>query len=330
MRATIVLTVAILTVTACAIGTASAETHRFTATRYYLTYSAAHPPALRIKPGDRVVTQTIDAEGRDAADTKVSDTPNPQIGPFFIEGAEPGDTLVVTLNRVETNRTTARMGALLAPYALDPAFLRSRAERRADRETWTIDKAKGVVRTTSSLAPGPIELPLAPMLGCIATAPRGNEAFTATTPGRFGGNMDYVGVTTGARLMLPVNVPGALLFLGDGHARMGEGEVVGTGLETSMDVEFTVDLIKGKAITWPRLENADYIMVLASARPLLEALQHADTEMLTWLMSDYGFDERSASILMGEALEIEVANIVDPNFTMVTKIRKKYLPGRTQ
>jgi amidase len=307
---------------------ASAETHHFVASHYYITYSAAHPPALRIKPGDRVVTQTIDAEGRDATDTKVSDTPNPQIGPFFIEGAEPGDTLVVVLNRVETNRTTARMGGLLAPYALDPAFLRSRAERQAARETWTIDKQKGVARTTSSgIAPGPIELPLAPMLGCIATAPRNNEAFSATTPGRFGGNMDYVGVTTGARVMLPVSVPGALLFLGDGHARMGEGEVVGTGLETSMDVEFTVELIKGKAIAWPRLENADYIMVLGSARPLLEALQHADTEMLTWLMSDYGFDERSASILMGEALEIEIANIVDPNFTVVTKIKKRFLPG---
>src|SRR5215212_446287 len=98
---------------------ATAETHRFTATRFYVTYSAAHPPALRIRPGDRVVTQTIDAEGRDAADAKVADTPNPQIGPFFIEGAEPGDTLVVTLNRVDTNRETARMGGLLAPYALD-------------------------------------------------------------------------------------------------------------------------------------------------------------------------------------------------------------------
>jgi len=321
--------VALCLVASCAAATANAETHQFKATRFYITYSASHPPALRIKPGDRVVTQTIDAEGRDAADVKVADTPNPQIGPFFIEGAEPGDTLVVKLVRLETNRATARMGGLLAPYALDPQFLRSRAERQAERETWTIDKQKGVARTTTAgMKPGPLELPIAPMLGCIATAPRSNEAFTATTPGRFGGNMDYVGVTTGATLMLPVSVPGALLFMGDGHARMGEGEVVGTGLETSMDVEFTVDLIKGKAIGWPRLENDDYIMVLGSARPLLEALQHANTEMLTWLMTDYGFDERSASILMGEALEIDTANIVDPTFTVVTKILKKYLPRK--
>jgi acetamidase/formamidase len=316
-----------LAVVATVAGTASAETLRFTATRYYGTYSAAHPPALRIKPGDHVVTQTIDAEGRDASDAKVADGPNPEIGPFFVEGAEPGDTLVVTLVRVEPNRATARMGGLLAPYALDPQFLRSRAERQAERETWAIDRERHVARTTTAgMKPGPIELPIAPMLGCIATAPRGGEAFSSTTPGRFGGNMDYVGVTTGARVLLPVSVPGALLFMGDGHARMGEGEVVGTGLETSMDVEFTVELIKSKAIGWPRLENDTYIMVLGSARPLLEALQHADTEMLTWLMTDYGFDERSASILMGEALEIDVANIVDPNFTVVTKIAKKYLP----
>jgi amidase len=312
----------------CAGAVVCAETLHFTPTHYYITYSAAHPPALHVKPGDHVITQTVDAEGRDVADNKVADTPNPQIGPFYVDGAEPGDTLLVKLIRVEPNRATARMGGQLAPYALDPQFLR-RAERQSARETWTIDKAHGVARTTTpSVKPGVIELPIAPMLGCIATAPRSDEAFTATTPGRFGGNMDYVGVTTGATLMLPVNVPGALLFMGDGHARMGEGEVVGTGLETSMDVEFSVDLIKKKAIGWPRLENADYIMVLGSARPLIEALQHADTEMLTWLMTDYGFDERSASLLMGEALEIDVANIVDPNFTVVTKIRKQYLPHR--
>jgi len=310
-------------------GTAFAETHRFLPTRFYATYSALHPPALRIKPGDRVITQTIDSGGRDATDTKVADGPNPETGPFFVEGAEPGDTLVVTLHRVETNRTTARMGGLLAPYAIDPQFLRSRGERRTEQETWIIDKQKGVARTTTAeMKPRTIELPLAPMIGCIATAPRNNEALTATTPGRYGGNMDYVGVTNGARIMLPVSVPGALLFLGDGHARMGEGEVVGTGLETSMEVEFTVDLIKKKAIGWPRLENDEYIMVLGSARPLLEALQHADTEMLEWLMADYGFDERSASILMGQALEIDVANVVDPNFTVVTKIKKRFLPAK--
>jgi len=122
--------------------------------------------------------------------------------------------------------------------------------------------------------------------------------------------------------------PGALLFLGDGHARQGEGEVVGSGLETSMDVEFTVDLLKNKNIGWPRLENGTHVMVLGSARPLLEALQHATTELQKWLMADYGMTERGAQTLMGQTTEYEVANVVDPNFTVVAKIRKAMLPKR--
>jgi acetamidase/formamidase len=125
--------------------------------------------------------------------------------------------------------------------------------------------------------------------------------------------------------MLPVTEPGALLFIGDGHARQGEGELVGTGLETSLDVEFSVALVKKTAIAWPRLENDTYLMVLGSARPLLQALQHATSEMHRWLMTDYGLSERGASLLMGQALEYEVANVVDPNFTMVAKMRKSLL-----
>jgi acetamidase/formamidase len=310
-------------------GTGAAETHRFTPTRYFNTFSFAHPPVLRIKPGDRVITHTVDSGGTDAAGNRVTEGPNPQTGPFFVEGAEPGDVLLVTLNRIEPNRATARTGGLLAPYTLDPAFLRSRAERQGAPEIWAIDKARGIVRTTTEgLRPRTIELPLVPMLGCVGTAPARKEAISTSTPGRFGGNMDYFGLVAAVTVMLPVSEPGALLFIGDGHARQGEGEMAGVGLETSMDVEFTVGLVKKKAIGWPRMETTDAILVLGSARPLLQALQHATTEMLAWLMEDYGFDERSASLLIGQALEVQVANIVDPNFTAVAKLRKAYLPAR--
>ena len=308
---------------------ASAETHRFAPATFYNTFSFAHPSALRIKPGDRVITVTADAGGVDAKDQRVASGPNPQTGPFYIEGAEPGDMLVVTLNRIEPNRTTARSSTLLAPYAVDPAFLRSTAAPQARQETWIIDRAKGVARTSSTdLRPGVLEFPLIPMLGCIGTAPRNKEAVSTSTPGSFGGNMDYAGMVAGVKVMLPVYEPGALLFVGDGHARQGHGEVVGTGLEISMEVEFTVDLVKKKTIGWPRLENDEYIMVLGSERPLLQAFQHATTELLRWLMSDYGFDERTASMLMGQALEYEIANVVDPHFTVVAKIRKRHLPQR--
>jgi acetamidase/formamidase len=188
---------------------------------------------------------------------------------------------------------------------------------------------KGVVWIESSdLTPSHLEVPLKPMLGCVGVAPSRKEAIAAITPGAFGGNMDYAGLGAGTKLMLPVNEPGALLFMGDGHARMGEGEAAGTGVETSMDVEFTVALVKKKAIAWPRLENDAHIMVLGSARPLLEAFQHATTEMQKWLMADYGFSERGSSTFMGQALEYEIANVVDPNFTVVAKMRKSMLPRR--
>jgi acetamidase/formamidase len=171
-----------------------------------------------------------------------------------------------------------------------------------------------------------IEVPLRPMLGCVGVAPPRKEAVATSTPDVFGGNMDYNGMVAGVKLMLPVSEPGALLFVGDGHARQGDGEVVGNALETSMNVEFRVDLIKKKTIGWPRLETDVYVMVLGSARPLLQALQHATTELQRWLMADYGFDERGSSLLLGHALEYDIANIVDPHFTVVAKLRKSFLP----
>jgi len=307
----------------------SSQTHRFTPTTFYTTYSFAHPAALRIKPGDRVVTKTIDAAGVDWNDKAVSPGGNPQTGPFYIEGAEPEDVLVVTIEKIEPNRATGYSGSLLAPYAATPQSIAARTDREAKRVIWNIDKSKGMVTLDSSdITPAHLELPLKPMLGCIAVAPSRKEAIAAITPGAHGGNMDYAGMVAGVKLMLPVNEPGALLFLGDGHARMGEAEAAGTGVETSMDVEFTVGLVKKKAIAWPRLETDTHIMVLGSARPLLEAFQIATSEMQRWLMADYGFSERGASTFMGQAMEYEIANVVDPNFTVVAKMRKSWLPNR--
>jgi amidase len=307
------------------------ETHRFTPTEYHNTFSGAHRPALRLKPGDRVVTKTIDAWGFDSQGKKVAERPNPQTGPFFVEGAERGDVLVVQLEKIEPNRATAWSGSLLAPYAVDPGFLRSHGLKEQQDQIWTIDKKNGIAWLESSaIHPGRIEVPLKPMLGCLAVAPDRKEAIATSTPDTFGGNLDYNGLVAGVKVMLPVFESGALLFLGDGHAAQGDGEIIGNALETSMDVEFSVDLIKGKTINWPRAENQDYIMVLGSARPLLQALQQATTEMQRWLMSDYGFDERGSSLLMGHVILYDIANIVDPHFTVVAKIRKSHLAGKRQ
>jgi len=294
--------------------------------RFYNTFSFAHPPAMRIKPGERIVTKTADAAGVDWNGKQVAQGPNPQTGPFFVEGAEPGDMLVVSFEKLEINRPSGYSSSLLAPYAVDPAALIARVDREPRRANWILDKAKNVARLDGNDIGG-IELRLRPMLGCVGVAPARKEAVATSTPGPFGGNMDYAGMNAGVRLMLPVFEPGALLFIGDGHALQGEGEVVGTGIETSMDVEFSVQVVKKKALQWPRLENDTYLMVLGSERPLLQALQHATSEMHRWLMQDYGLSERGASTLMGQTLEYEVGNVVDPHFTMVAKIRKATLAG---
>jgi amidase len=320
-----VLLLFVLAVSLCA------ETYHFEPKEFHNTFSGAHKPVLTIKPGDHVITSTIDARGADATGTTRGQGPNPQTGPFFIEGAQPGDTLVVHLLRLETNRATGYSGTLLAPYTADPAFLRGEALREPKTLIWQIDKKKGVATLDSpDFKPGHLELPLNPMLGCVAVAPAGKAAIPTSTPDNFGGNMDYNGMVAGTTLMLPVNEPGAFFFLGDGHARQGDGEVTGGAIETSLDVEFSVDLIKGKKINWPRLENSDYIMVLGSSRSFIEALQHANTEMQRWLMADYGFDERGSSLLMGQGMESAISNVVDPEFTVVAKMKKQYLPQDTR
>ncbi len=316
-------------IAAVAATAAQAETHRFTPSTYYTTYSFAHPPALRIKSGDTVITKTIDAAGVDFQSKSVSPGGNPETGPFYIEGAEPGDSIVVTIVKLDTNRAMAYSGSLLAPYAATPQSIAARADREPKRLTWTIDRAKGVATLDQAdVQPGGISLPLRPMLGCIGVAPARKEAIAANTPGAFGGNMDYAYLGQGVKVTLPVFEPGALLFLGDGHARQGEAEPAGTGLETSMDVVFQVELVKKKTIAWPRVETDTHIVILGSARPLLEAFQIASSDMQKLLMDEYGFTERGAQTYMGQAAEYEIANVVDPSFTVAAKIRKSLLPKK--
>src|SRR6202171_6042897 len=161
----------VLLLTLALTATGFAETHRFEPTEFYNTFSGAHKPVLRIKPGDRVVTYTIDARGVDSAGVQRGQGPNPETGPFYIEGAEPGDTLVVHLLRLETNRATGYSASLLAPYTADPGFLRLEALREPKQATWQIDKQKGVAYLDpGEFFKGPrIELPLLHMLACIGT-----------------------------------------------------------------------------------------------------------------------------------------------------------------
>ena len=136
--------------------------------------------------------------------------------------------------------------------------------------------------------------------------------------------MDYRGFAEGVTVYFPVFVSGALFHLGDGHAVQGDGEIVGTGIEISFDVQFTVNLIKKKGIGWPRAENDDYILTAGNARPLDQAVQHATTELIRWL-EELGLEKKAAHILLGQCVEYDVGNVFDPAYTMICKVKKSIL-----
>ena len=298
-------------------------THQFQPMTYYNTFGS-HPPALHIADGDQVITTTIDAGGSDALGQAVAGNPNPQTGPFYVDGAEPGDTLQVSLESLSPNRAIGYSYTMLAPNVVDPAYVRHLP--KPERAEWRIDSARGTAALLTPLAGlSRLSLALNPMLGCLGVAPDGAQFISTATSGPYGGNMDYVGIVSGTTVYFPVFVPGALLHLGDGHAVQGDGELVGTGIEISFDVRFTVRLLKGKTIQWPRGENDDFIFTMGNARPLDQALQHATTEMCQWLQEDYGLNEHAASTLMGMCARYDLGNIFDPAYTMVCKMSKQVL-----
>jgi acetamidase/formamidase len=164
------------------------------------------------------------------------------------------------------------------------------------------------------------------MLGRVAVAPAGEESWGGLWPGNFGGNMDAPDVREGATVYLPIFHDGALFYFGDIHAAQGDGEIVGSGLETTADVTFQFDLIKGRTIRWPRIEDATHICVAGSVRPLIDAFRIAHVELIEWLAADYGFDRLEAFQVVSQAGTARVANIVDPNYTVVAKFPKSLLP----
>ncbi len=326
-----------------------AETHRYAPQVFYDMASGAHPPALKIKSGDRVVTSTVDATGVGADGKALATAGNPQTGPFYVEGAEPGDLLVISIEKLEPNRTTASSSPLITPQAVDVKFS---SNRDATRVPWTIDKAKGVVRLDLSVfrgvdwktrfSPATMEFPLKPALASISVAPPTEGAWGAERPGGFGGQLNYSGITAGMKVMLPVSARGALLFLGRGQVSQSDGLVTGA-VETSMDVEFSVEVVKKKEwphssvirpstvvgefeMDYPRLENSTHIFAVGTAPTLQQAVQRATLEMHHWIDDDFGLNERAVSVFMGQAIEYEIASMSDTAFTVVAKVQKSYLP----
>jgi amidase len=299
--------------------------HIFEPSVFHNAIGAAEP-GLIVADGDTVIAATVDARGVDKHDAPVASRPNPMTGPFFVAGAEPGDTLGVHIERMTPSRGTGWTCTPLAPNVVDPSELAKMPER--EQCFWTIDRQKGVARLVdppSSLADWTV--PLAPMIGCFGVAPAGGQAISTATSGPFGGNMDYRLFGPGATAYFPVSVAGALFYLGDGHACQGDGEIVGTGIETSFEIEFTVRVLKGKTINWPRGETADDIFTIGNARPLDQALQHATSEMVAWLAADYGLDLTAASHLLGQTVRYDVANVYNPAYSVACRLSKGVLRG---
>ncbi|MGH9314900.1 MAG: acetamidase/formamidase family protein [Vicinamibacterales bacterium] len=308
---------------------ADADVIKFEPTQGVQTF-AVRPPVLRIKPGDTVESRTFSRPG-DYYDKDGGAWPG-EVGPFYVEGAAPGDTLVVRIVKVRPNRDSAVSN--VRPTGISAVAPDSRTRMLTDplparRFVWALDRARNVgILDIPNSASKRIEVALSPMLGRLAVAPAGEEAFGGLWPGDFGGNMDSPDAREGTTVYLPVFHEGAYFYFGDGHALQGDGEICGSGLETTMDVTLQFDVVKGKRIRWPRYEDAEDIMVAGSGRPLVDAFRIAQVELIEWLVSEYGFEKMDAYQIVSQVGRSRIANVVDPNYTVMAKFPKKYLPPR--
>ena len=292
---------------------------------------AVREPVLRVKPGDIVETRTFSRPG-DYYERAGGAWPG-EVGPFYIEGATPEDTLVVKILRLRLNRDTAVSSVNPGGISAVAGDSRTRMLNEplpARRFVWQLDRARNVgILDLPNSASKRFEVPLRPMLGRLAVAPSGTEAFGGLWPGNFGGNMDSSDAREGTTVYLPIFHEGALFYFGDVHALQGDGEIVGSGLETTADVTFQFDLVKGQRIRWPRMEDENDIMVAGSVRPLVDAFRIAQVELIQWLVDDYGFELMEAYQIVSQAGHSRIANVVDPNYTVMAKFPKKLLPART-
>jgi len=295
-------------------------------TTFQAYYYAGNKPGIHIFPGDIVHTWAPDSAGTDKNLKRVALGGDANIGPIYVEGALPGDTLVVHLIKIAPNRPTARQGSRIQQYAITPAYnLAAKYDQRFNGE-WQVQNPDGyAVLSEPTPALKNFKLKMKPMLGCISVAPAGFEAYGGTHLGPYGGNLDYNGVVSGTTMYFPVFHPGALFGFGDGHAAMGDGEVTQTGLETSMAVDFSVEVIKGYQTQGVREEDDDFIISFGVAGSLEEALKVSTAQLATWIKRDYGLSDSEVALFLGAVMQYNVTELVDPEFDVVSKVPKSAL-----
>ena len=322
----------------CAAAAAAADppTLRYIPKHEELTYTfGGVPPVRRIVPGTRIVSWTEDCY--DGAVTQFGQMPskvqpagheNPQTGPFYVEGAEPGDTLVIRIEKLEPARAYGISSLFPGFGALNGTDRTAVLHPDLPETVWfyDVDRGTNAARTRSTDGRKSWEVPLAPFLGCLGVSPAHGEARSTIVPDNYGGNMDCPEVRAGNTVYLGVRVPGALVSFGDGHYAQGDGEIIGTAIEGAMNVELTVDLIKKRETPWPRIENGDWMMSLGAARPLEDAARIAFKDMVLWVMEKTGLSLLDAYQFVSQNAVAPVTEMVDPLYTVLVKIPKSRLP----
>jgi acetamidase/formamidase len=297
-------------------------------TRYSYVFSPYAEPIASVRPGEVLDVYTEDAFGSrvqstDDLPSQVLEFPkvNPQTGPIYVEGAAKGDTLAVHILEIEPTRDF--VASAFIPYfgGLTVTDKTALLNEPLPEQVFIYPLRDGAIEL-----PRQIRVPYAPFLGTLATSPE-IEAISTLAPGPFGGNMDVADVCPGNVVRLPVWVEGAYLYTGDAHAAQGDGELCGVACEMTARVRLRVELEKGKTISWPRIESDTELMAVGSARPMEDAARIAWMELIRWLAADYGFAPLEAYQLLTQAGRMRVGNMVDPQYSLVAKLDKRYLPG---
>lgn len=303
--------------------------------QYVYTFGGARP-AMRIEPGTALRLWSEDAFN--FALTSVDHKPsqridiryvNPQTGPFYVEGAEPGDTLAIHIADLKPARSFGVSTTIPFFGGLTGTDRTALLQEALPEATWIyeVDSARQTVGFQARFGDFELALPIEPMLGTVGLAPAANEVRTSLVPERFGGNMDTPEMTIGTTAYLGVNVEGALFSIGDGHYRQGEGEACGTAVEGAMHSVLIVDLIKGPGPAWPRLETDEYWMAVGSSRPMEDSWRIAQVEMVAWLGEMFGLDRMDAYQLLTQTARAPIANAVDANYSVVVKVAKSLMGG---
>jgi acetamidase/formamidase len=306
------------------------------ADQFAWTFGGAEPVA-RIQPGTILELWTEDCfagrvRGKDDLVSQVCEFPflNPQTGPFYVEGAEPGDTIAVHFVSIEPARDWAASTTVPLFGALTSTHLTATLQDPLPEVVWIweLDRTARLCRFSARDSGLTADLPMNPMHGTVGVAPANFEVRSALVPDAFGGNMDTPEMRAGVTCYLGVNVAGGLLSIGDGHARQGEGETCGVAVECAMNTVLAVDLLKGVATPWPRLESDTHIMSTGSVRPLEDAFRIAQADLIQWVCELTGLSALDAYQFLSQSVEAPLANVVDTNYTSVAKVRKDWLPGR--